>query len=284
MDMVSTWLKSASLAPHTERAYRVEVDRFMVYLDRRNLALAELGSRQLERFWAQLRRGRLHNVATLPSHGSLQQSRRILCAFLRWCAAAQLTPPDILTELRRSSVRETEAHGRPVRATPSAVPVANLLRIADLDGAAAALSFWAGASPQELGALRTDAFDWAQSQVTIARRSAETSVVLPESLSASLRVLARGKHTYFFGHDAPASAASIAYRISKWGKRQGSATASARALRARFLEMAKLAGWTPDEIRGQMRRRKLALDAPQPPPLKRVVKIERVAGAASHRE
>jgi len=146
-----------------------------------------------------------------------------------------------------------------------------------LDEAAAALSFWTGASPSELASLEIAALDWAQSQVRIARRQSFSAVALPDELTTDLRALASDGRTYLFGRSQPPSAGAVAQRISRWATNQRVASTSARRLRSRFLDLAKQAGWSSDEIRGQLRRLNLPLEAPQAPLAGRLAAIERTA-------
>lgn len=263
--MVSDWLNSSLLSRHTQRAYRNEVERLTTYLKDRRVLLSDLQVRHLNRFWAQLVEGRMHKVDHPPSAGSMQQSRRILSAYLRWCVSQKIVGPGALAALDLWDVKATPADNLPPVPSRSSASVYLLLSVKDMDAAAAALSFWTGASPQELAQIESSEFDWQCSEATIKRRNSDSTIALPRKLSASLRHLVKEEQPYFFGGEEPSTAAEMAGRIARWGKRHGVNTVSARSLRAQFLKLASDAGWRPDEIRNQLRRCDLDLP-PTPPP------------------
>lgn len=277
MDLLSTWLTSTPLAAHTQRAYRTEVSRLLSFTAGRNIPLDGLEPRQLNRFWRQLVSGRLHHVDTTPSPGSLQQSRRIISAFLRWCVTQKCAPVELLAELDRWSIPESQERSHTSHPRQTSLPISSLVRAWDLNAAAAALSFWTGATPGELASLKTAAIDGVENQVTIRRRQTMSTVALPEKLGADLRALASDGRVYLFGANDPPSAASVAQRISRWSTAHNASMGSARRLRWQFLDMAKQAGWSSDEIRGQLRRPHLGLNAAAPPTLERLASIEKVA-------
>ncbi|WP_201313204.1 hypothetical protein [Dyella sp. EPa41] len=250
----------------------------MSYIDGRHVVLGELGPDQLSRFWKQLVTGRRHQVDSAPSQGSLQQSRRIVSAFLRWCVTQRHASVELLAELDRWSLPRPKKASRATRPRHAQAPIGGLVHIQNLDAAAAALSFWTGATPGELASLEVTAFDWNQSLITIQRRDSRSTVVLPEALTADLRAIVTDGRTFLFNPEHAPSAASVAQRISRWAARQHTSSTSARRLRARFLDLAKDAGWSSDEIRGQLRRLDLPLATPQPPTLDRLAAIENLSG------
>lgn len=281
MDLLSIWLASAPLATHTQRAYRTEVGRLVSFIERRNIPLDELEPRLLKRFWRDLVSGRMHRVDTTPSPGSLQQSRRIVSAFLRWSVTQGHASVELLAELDQWSIPESPEPSVTACARQTSISISHLIRARDLNAAAAALSFWTGATPGELASLKTAAIGGVESQVTIRRRQTLSTVMLPEELGADLKALASDGRAYFFGTHAPPSSASIAQRIARWSVEHNALMGSARRLRRRFLDLAKQAGWNSDEIRSQMRRPHLELNAAAPPTSERLASIKKVASNKS---
>lgn len=281
MAEMTDWLESNSLTALTQRSYRTEVERFTAFLEVRRASLPELQSRHLKRFWAQLIDGRLHRSGRRPKAGSAQQSRRIVSAYLRWCVAHGFAPSDILSSLDEWEIPAGAPELKNRSAVSPMAPMALLLEAADLDNAAAALSFWSGASPQELATVQIAAFDWTLATFAVDRGSTTSSVTLPRSLADSLQRLGSEHKRYLFGDDHPSTAVSVARRIARWGNRCGAGAVSARSLRAQFLSLAQSAGWTTDEIRNQVRRVDLRLPMSPPPPPERLAVLERtVSGRA----
>lgn len=263
-DLEEAWLAASPRGPHTLRAYRTELDRLARFLRSCGRDGAELDPGLLERFWRDLTRGVWHETRKPPSKSTLDQSRRILSAFVRWLVAQERVPVTLLTTVaawhtpaRKPSAAEGKgklSHG---------LPIARLLQVSDLDGAAAALCFWAGATPGELAALATVDVHPGRATVELVQRGIRRRVVLPRPLARSLKTLARAHQRWVFRVGVePPTAAAMAQRVSRWLTQHGDGeVTSARSLRAQFQRHARANGWNSDEIRCQVRRPSLS-----PPP------------------
>ncbi len=150
------------------------------------------------------------------------------------------------------------AHAGVTRATASscAVPLSRLLQVSDLDGAAAALCFWGGATPSELASLASAHVELSSAKVTFTQRSVSRTVAIPRPLAKSLKPLMVADQPWVFGRGCvQTTSAAMAQRVARWLNRQGEKEAgNARALRAYFQRYAEAHGWNSDEIRGQLRR------------------------------
>lgn len=263
-DLENVWLAAAPRAAHTHRAYRTELDRLARFLRSRGRDTTVLDPDLLERFWSELLRGAWHETCQPPSMSTLDQSRRILSAFVRWLVQQEHGPASLLTAVAkwRTPKRAKPAMGR--AAPPRSLPLSRLLEVPDLDGAAAALCFWAGATPRELAALATRHVHARQAQVELTQRGARRAVAIPRPLARALKSLITPQQVWVFRLGAePPTAAAMAQRVARWLRDHGGgAVSSARSLRAHFQSHARAQGWSSDEIRGQLRRPSLA-----PPPL-----------------
>lgn len=278
MDALADWLDACNLTEGSRRAYRAEVARLQRYLARRHLALDDVDSALLRRFWAGLQRGRWHETRQTPTAGSQQQSRRIIAAFLRWAVQHGRVAASCLSAVRAWRVDgATTAAASPVRPL-SAVQLRRLLDASDLDAAAAALCFWTGATPRELSALRLVNIDLDAGHVTLARRHRGETVAIPRVLARALAKLLPAVGPYVFGGTASASPAALSQRIRRWVRTlHVGQLGSARALRAHFHAHAEAAGWSGDEIRAQLRRPSLPLSPATPPAVRRLDAVVRAA-------
>lgn len=246
------WLGETPRAEHTLRAYRTELDRLARFLRSRGHDGMGLNSPLLESFWRELIRGAWHETRQPPSASTLNQSRRILSAFVRWLVQQEMVPAALLATVggwrTPASTRAT--------ASSCAVPLSRLLQVSDLDGAAAALCFWGGATPSELASLASAHVELSSAKVTFTQRSVSRTVAIPRPLAKSLKPLMVADQPWVFGRGCvQTTSAAMAQRVARWLNRQGEKEAgNARALRAYFQRYAEAHGWNSDEIRGQLRR------------------------------
>ena len=264
-DLESVWLAAAPRAAHTHRAYRTELDRLARFLQSRSRDTTGLDPALIERFWRELVRGAWHETRQPPSASTLDQSRRILSAFIRWLVQQEHGPASLLTAVAkwRTPERPTPASGR-VAPSPRSLPLSRLLEVSDLDGAAAALCFWAGATPRELASLATRHVHAGHAHVELTQRGVRGAVAIPRQLAHALKSLIAPQQVWVFRLGAePPTAAAMAQRVARWLRDHGGGeVTSARSLRAYFQRHARAHGWSSDEIRGQLWRPSLA-----PPPL-----------------
>jgi site-specific recombinase XerC len=267
-DLESDWLTASPRGPQTVRAYRNEIDRLARFLKLRGRENATLDDTLLEQFWSELTRGAWHETRGRPSTSSLDQSRRILSAFVTWMVREEKAPLSALTAVAkwRTPARRVDSESKadlPDRASP----LPDLLRVSHLDAAAAALSYWTGATPRELAALSTEDVDTKRATVTFTQRGDAQQVVIPRRLARSLHALLVPGQKWVFrvGAERP-TAAAMAQRVARWlASKNAGEVGSARALRSRFQQHARACGWNSDEIRSQLRRPSLpppALAAP----------------------
>ncbi len=261
-DLENVWLAATPRAAHTHRAYRTELDRLARFLRSRGRDTTGLDPALLERFWRELVRGAWHETRQPPSASTLDQSRRILSAFIRWLVQQEHGSVSLLTAVAkwRTPERSTPATGRMV-ASPRSLPLSRLLEVSDLDGAAAALCFWAGATPRELAALATRHVHEGHAHVELNQRGVLRAVAIPGQLAHALKSLIAPQQVWVFRLGAePPTAAAMAQRVARWLRDHGGGeVTSARSLRAHFQRHARARGWSSDEIRGQLRRPSLAL-------------------------
>jgi len=266
-ELADAWLRASPRSAHTVRAYRNELDRLRRFLSARGCEWDRLDSALLERFWRELTCGSWHETQR-PSASSLNQSRRIISAFMRWTVGLDLAPASVLTVVTnwRTPVERPRAEaGFATRGR--SLPLTRLLQVPDLDGAAAALCFWAGATPNELSTLTIADVDLTRATVTLTLRGVRRTVAIPRPLAKSLQPLLvqAGPWVFQIG-PTPASAAAMGQRVTRWlGRHGGGAVGSARALRAQFQRHARAVGWNSDEIRAQLRRPTLPLPLAPPP-------------------
>ncbi len=263
LDLESAWLAASPRTANTVRAYRTELDRLDRFLRARTREWRSLDAPLLERFWRELTRGAWHETRQLPSLNSLDQSRRIIAAFVRWLMREGRAPVPVLAAIA-SWRTPTERPVAPATDAPRArpLPMTRLLRVSDLSGAAAALCFWTGATPSELSTLATADVDLPRATVTLTQHGARRTVAIPRPLVKSLQSLlapVAGPWVFRTGPQPP-TAAVMGQRVTRWlGAQGGGAGGSARALRAQFQHHARARGWSSDEIRGQLRRTTLPL-------------------------
>lgn len=264
-DLENVWLAAAPRAAHTHRAYRTELDRLARFLRSRSRDTTELDPLLLARFWRELVRGAWHEKRQPPSASTLDQSRRILSAFIRWLVQQEHGPASLLTAVAKWRTPERPAPASACAVpSPRSLPLSRLLRVSDLDGVAAALCFWAGATPRELAALATRHVHAGHAHVELTQRGVRRAVAIPRPLAYALKSLIAPQQVWVFrlGPEPP-TAAAMAQRVARWLRDHGGGdVTSARSLRAHFQRHARARGWSSDEIRGQLRRPSLA-----PPPL-----------------
>lgn len=276
MDVFATWLEESELTADSRQAYQTELKRLQRYLVQRRVDMGDVDAALLRRFWAGVKRGRWHETTKAPAASSLQQSRRIIGAFVRWAVQHEWVTPSSLGALREWRVEAAPS----VRVTEvpklSAGQMRCLLEVEDWDAAAAALSFWVGATPLELSALRLNEIDLREGRITLAGRGPGTTVALPKALSRALTKLPADVEPYVFGGSTPASAAAVSQRIRRWLHVNPIGQLScARELRGYFHVHATSAGWSGDEIRAQLRRPSLRLSASPPPAVRRLESLVR---------
>lgn len=256
----AAWLAASPRRPDTVRAYRNELNRLRRFLQSSGRKDATLDAKLLERFWHGLIRGNWHSKRKRPSTRSIDQSRRILSAFVTWAVQQELAPVAALTAVaawRTPSARLGQTGARASRGEEA--PISALSRVSTLDGAAAALCFWVGATPRELAVLGTTDIDTRRAMVALTLRGERGEVAIPRSLSRSLQALVVPGQRWFFrrGAESPTPAA-MAQRVSRWLASTGvTEISSARALRAEFKRHARERGWNSDEIGSQLRCRSL---------------------------
>ncbi|MBN8893843.1 MAG: hypothetical protein J0I71_03275 [Rhodanobacter sp.] len=264
-DLENDWLAAAPRAAHTHRAYRTELDRLARFLRSRSRDTTDLDAALLERFWRESVRGAWHETRQPPSASTLDQSRRILSAFIRWLVQQEHGPASLLAAVAkwRTPERPTPASVRSAP-SPQSLPLSRLLEVSNLDGAASALCFWTGATPRELAALATCHVHAGRAYVELTQRGVRRAVAIPRPLAHALKSLIAPRQVWVFRIGAePPTAAAMAQRVARWLRDHGGGqVTSARSLRAHFQRHAQARGWTSDEIRGQLRRPSLA-----PPPL-----------------
>jgi site-specific recombinase XerC len=259
-DLERVWLAATPRSEHTLRAYRTELDRLARFLRSYGCDEAGLEPPLLERFWRELIRGGLHDTSQPPSASTIDQSRRILSAFIRWLVQQEMAPVALLATVLAwrtpKGVKPVSNCAAPAR---RALPLSCLLQVSDLDGAAASLCFWVGATPSELASLAGAHVKPSSAKVTLTQRGISRTVAMPRPLAKSLNALIRADQPWVFGRGGvPSTPAAIAQRVARWLNRfDGSNVSSARALRAYFQCYAEARGWNSDEIRGQLRRSSL---------------------------
>lgn len=275
-DLEDAWLATSPRTPNTMRAYRNELDRLGRFLSSCGRDVADLNATLLERFWSELTRGTWHETRQRPTASSIDQSRRIISAFVSWLVRQELAPVSALASLAtwRSPV------GRPQKAVADVAqdclaPLPPLLRVSDLDGLAAAFCFWAGASPGELAGIAVADVDGQRAELSLTQRGVRRTVAIPRRLVRSLQSLLVPGQTWLFRVGAePPSPAAMAQRVSRWlGNHGGGDVGSARALREQFQRHARAKGWNSDEIRSQMRRTSLPLPPLSPPSHQRLASL-----------
>ena len=261
MEFADAWLKAAPRGVHTVRAYLTELNRLDQFLRRAGRDWRQMDAALLARFWTALTRGALHETPRPPSSRSLDQSRRIISAFLRWMVEQGHAPVAALTAIAAwRTPASAPSQGRSFSAPVGTLPLTHLINVAELDAAAAALCYWAGATPLELASLARGDVDLSQSQVTLTQRNVRRTVAIPRPLAKSLLPLLANARPWVFGPAAqPPSAAAMGRRVARWLTRHGAGSTSARALRTQFQCHAQAGGWTNDEIRAQLRRPSLPL-------------------------
>jgi integrase len=267
-EFADTWLKASPRGTHTVRAYLTELDRLDQFLRKLGREWDRLDPHLLERFWRELTRGAWHETQQRPSASSLNQSRRIISAFLRWMVGQGLASTSVLPVMAGWHVPMGGPKTK-VAITPRrrSLPVTRLLDVSELDAAAAAMCYWAGATPNELSALATADLDLPRATVTLTQRGVSRTVAIPRPLAKSLQpLLAKAGPWVFRAGPEPPSAAAMGQRVARWlGSHGGGALGSARALRAQFQRHAQAVGWSNDDIRAQLRRPTLPLPlAPAP--------------------
>lgn len=278
MDAYIDWLAERELTASSRRAYGAEVARLQRHLALRCCELRDVDSEVLGRFWTSLQRGRWHETRQPPAVGSLMQSRRIVAAFLRWAAQHGYVEASCLLALREWRVGVTPAAPTPTTRPLPPAGLRLLLNVIDLDGVAAALCFWAGATPRELSELRLVDIDVSACTVRLSGRSRPATVAIPKTLARSLTKRLPATGPFVFGGPDMATAAALSQRVRRWARAHGFGPAgSARDLRARFQTLAHAAGWSGEEIRAQLRRSSLPI-APAASPSRR--RLEGVVHAA----
>lgn len=267
MALVDAWLQASPRGAHAMRAYLTEVSRLDQFLRTKGRDWRQLDATVLARFWAELIRGALHEIPHPPSARSLDQSRRIISAFLRWMVEQGHAPVAVLPALGTWRTPErTTPSPRTASTRAGALPLTELVNVSTLDAAAAALCYWAGATPQQLSSLAKADVDLPQAQVTLTQREVRRTVAIPRSLAKGLQPLLTGAGPWVFGTSAQApSAAAMGRRVARWLTRHGAGSTSARALHAQFQQHAHASGWTTDEIRAQLRRPNLPLPPTKAP-------------------
>lgn len=263
-ELEDAWLAASPRAAHTLRAYRNELNRLGRFLHSRGRKTVVLDAALLERFWQEITRGAWHETTrNRPSANSLNQSRRILSAFVGWLVREEHAPVSVLAAVARwrTPAANPSAAGKSMPSGP-APPLSRLMRVSTLDGAAAAFCFWAGATPSELALLATADVDLAHAKVTLTQRTGRNTVAIPRRLARSLQpLLVPGQRWMFRLGAEPPTPAAMAQRVSRWLASLGAGeVGSARALRDHFQRHARARGWNSDEIRSQLRRPSL------PPP------------------
>src|ERR687885_1111145 len=88
MDAVERFLRSPALSEATRRAYRVDVEQFVGWLDARGVALRRVGVRELADYAAELGRARPRKLAPATIARRLAAVR----SFLRFALGAARVP------------------------------------------------------------------------------------------------------------------------------------------------------------------------------------------------
>lgn len=259
------WLEAVPRAHNTARSYRTELDRLLRFARRHD---ASVDARALARFWRGLCKGAWHETRQPPTPRSLDQSRRILSAFIRSLVQQELAPASALIAVaawRTPAPREptSRADARRMRS----IPIARLLHVSDLDAAAAALCFWVGATPGELAALLLQDVDLVHARITLTQQGVRRTVAIPRLLAKAFEPLfahAHGPWAFRVGPERT-TAAALGQRVARWLRVQGGEVTSARALRALFQRFALSKGWSGDDVRAQLRRPRLPLPPAKSP-------------------
>lgn len=267
MELADAWLKASPRGTHAARAYLTEVSRLDRFLRAKGRDWSQLDTAVLTRFWATLIRGALHEIPRPPSTGSLDQSRRIISAFLRWMVEQGHAPVSVLAAVGAWRTPDRAAPAPLTASTRTGVlPLTELVSVSNLDAAAAALCYWAGATPQQLSSLAKADVDLPQARVTLTQRDVRRTVAIPRSLAKGLQPLLTAPGPWVFATSAQApSAAAMGRRVARWLTRHGAGSTSARALHAQFQRHAHASGWTTDEIRAQLRRPNLTFPLTKAP-------------------
>lgn len=265
------WLDASPRQPATQRAYRIEIQRFARWL-------AATGAGQAPQFPANVVMAYLDDIAsddpkahsrtgvsrTLKA-SSVLQTKRILTALLMWAAETGQLPLALATQGRRWKRRAPEYLGEQHHDAPARPPVRTPLSEEGKARSAfvTALSYWTGASPQQIARLRRRSLkvEGVVLQVHLPDGSGQMTVSYgPPAMVTMWRRLKELSHSSEFaivrlGCASPVSPSTISRELRQATPGNGS---NARALRRAGIETLRGQGWPEAVVLRQYRRRSLA--------------------------
>lgn len=279
-ELSNRWLDELSVSESTQRSYRLELGRLRRWSALEGLTPAELGHAHVGRFAAMISSARKSELAMLGISkpllsSSLDQARRIVCAWLRWAVAGGWVPADALLPTAWPEVTRIPTEPRPLstpalrKATlgisPSESATADQARQAFVTG----LAFWLGLGPAEISALQT---------VDVRSRSGAIRVRLsrgrkgpaswqygPTSLLRAWKTYQAAKTPSSFAVSSAGGSKVTAGTVARIirsasptrGRHAESDAMSATRLRQAFIDQALDHGWSSDELLQHLRRQRI---------------------------
>lgn len=281
--LAELWLSGRPLSSATQRAYRLELSRFIRWASSMGLAMDELRLEHLDAFGRCLASAR---PADLSKAGvgrpllssSMAQARRIVSAWMRWAAANSLLHPSVAglpswPDDVRVGERQQNLRPGPLQAALK-VEGSTTARGARAS-LVTALAFWLGLGPAEIAAMQRRDVRAGKGglEVRVPSPDGKRWIPAPRSLQKAWQAydaVRPSGSTHAVGsqrdNDAPLSTATIARIIREVGSgsaRPGSAAVlNARRLRATFIDLAISRGWSTDDLATHLRRRSIRRGRP----------------------
>lgn len=277
-ELAEQWLSGRHLSGATQRAYRLELSRFIRWTSSVGLAMGELRLEHLGAFGRCLASERPSDLTRVGVsrpllRSSIVQARRIVSAWMRWAAANSWLHPSVAGPLNwpgdaRMGESQSNLRAGPLQAALKAE------RPTTADGARAsfvsALAFWLGLGPAEIADLRRGDVRVGKCgvEVRVPTPDGKRWIPAPSSLHKawqSYDAVRPPGGTHAVGSqrvtDSPLSTATIA-RIIREGagesaRARSAAKLNARRLRAAFINLAISRGWSTDDLAAHLRRQSI---------------------------
>lgn len=298
-ELAIDWLDSSPRRPTTLRAYRVEVDRLLMWVGTYECGdLPQLTGDFLCRFLTCLASPeKVLYVRTgvrkplRPS--SVTQCRRILSALFLWGAEQGRVPLAVASQARRwsGSRHISQGSGRTMArraAFTQGAPAATLSESALRREFVCGLAYWCGARPADISTLRRADISISDKLLEVALPDGSGHQVRsygPPAMAACWRELKRASEDSAFavlrlGSDHPLSASSITRILAQTTRASG--PTNSRDLRYAGTRNLRDAGWTETEIRRQYRRVALSIDEPTPTMAAMRRRVRALEGSIAH--
>lgn len=276
-ELAENWLREIGISDVTRRAYRMELDRFLLWASSEGATPGTLDPRMVEKFGHCVSSTNPRDLQPLGISkpllaSSLGQSRRIIGAWLRWAVAqgavhASLAEPVEWPEIDRKSLPSKALSAKRLCKVISPIPKKEKASLAHVrERFVAGLAFWLCLSPAEIAALRRRDLKIRNNELVILVSDAVEGM---EWMSAPMSVLqswvaydqVRGtsKHAVTdLRHSRPVSTLTVTRIIRQiklpYGEDKKPRSLNARDLRRSFVQHAIQFGWSSDDLQRHLRR------------------------------